>query len=286
MGSIAFVCVDAHPSAIPYYAQCNQEPIPPYGFITVEKPVSISGQEPTIEKLLEAILAAKLKKGSSIVIISHGNEDGLFFVFGKAPKIGTSLLNWRTINALQVNEEGRAKDEETAQLLFIDVARLKKIKSLIVQVQQLELDRVYVRACNVGSGTDAPPKLREFFNCNTFCAPKLYDAFGAVNLGKISNATRDWNAWNKDHRKAVIEGESPDRIAYQSEIQMDSHKVKIDAFAESEAAVKAWVKTHLPPSSFTKGSPLYHAFLAGASSPLIFAGDADYRSYLVEDKKP
>ena len=301
MSSIAFADFTIYPAAGPFYAQFQTEPIPPEsvgGTISVDPAVQ-KLDDRKVETLLRAI-AKNVKKGGSVLIAAHGNSQGVFIdlvpprkLAAKGPKTHIQLEHG-PLHALRQNMEGKETDLETAKVLMLGdfnkadnsagIKELTALKKLVESVQKLELDRVDLRACNVGENDVALSSLQVFFNCNTCCAPKAYDSFGPIPFGAVTQDPEKWKAWLKDHPGATVEGEPPNRFALHYKIVDGNSKVMLGAQADSEQAVKDWAKKHLPPGKY-KGGPLFYHALTKDLKTLIFAGEPGYRDYLVEAYK-
>ncbi len=278
--SIAFIDTSAHPSAIPYYGTFPNEPIPPAGGSDT---VLISGKTVDVkhrrtETLLENI-AKNAKPGGSILIVSHGNDAGLIFSIGD-PK-GRTLLQSDALSIIRLNADGKMTDAETAKRLVMSEANFVKFKAQIAAVQKLQLDRVDLRACKVGKNEVTMSRFQVFFNCNTLCAPKIYDAYGPMNFGKPTGAANFWSKWLDNNKGAMMQGTPPDRFAWHAAY---TPNFTIDALAESDTAVKNWAASHLPSGNYSGGPLFFHAFTDDVSK-LIFAGDEGFRANLAQAYK-
>ena len=77
--TIAFIDTSAQSAAPGYYHVFPNEPIPGTDSVMVTKTIALKNR--LVDNLLEQI-AANAKPGSNILIVSHGNDTGLFFNFG------------------------------------------------------------------------------------------------------------------------------------------------------------------------------------------------------------
>jgi hypothetical protein len=283
--TIAFVESKTHPSAIPFYGLFPNEPIPPEkaaGSVTVTKVVELKDSKALT--LLDAI-GDNAKKGDSVLIVMHGTDTGLWAEIGSEGK-GKSLrrvrLQLNALNVIRRHAEGAHDDAEAAKRLLIDAAGWKKLKAQIDRVQKLELDRVDLRACNTGQNSIVMNALQIFFNCNTLCAPAIYDSFGPIPFAEVTRNPKTWAEWQLAHRDATIEGTSPNRFALHYKI-VGNTQVMLDVLADSEQAVQDWAKRHLPAGNYSTGPLFYHAFTN--LQTLIFAGDPGFRDQLKEAYK-
>jgi hypothetical protein len=286
----AFVDIAAHPAAVPYYRLFPPEPIPAAGaFTNVERVVEL--KDIKVETLLGAIVKG-VKKGGSIVIVCHGNDHGLRFSVGERRAMRLEAGNLRVIlsNLAQTHS-----DFDTAQFLkFGDfnapsndkgVKQVVALRAQIQAVHKLELDRVDLRACETGKDPAVLRQLQAFFNCATLCAPKAFDSFGPIPMGQTTTNPAVWSKWLQEHPNAVVEDIGwQQRFALDYKILGGEQRVMLAALADTQEAVLAWVRKHLPKGSYSKGPLFYHGLTADLQT-MIWAGDPDYRGQLVEVQK-
>ncbi len=295
MSSIAFVVTSAHPAASPYFTLFPKEPIPKASgeFVTVEKVIGLKDQQLTT--LLEAIVR-NVKADGSALIVTHGNDVGLFIDIGPS-KLRISLQA-AVLRSIRSGLEGRTDDAEMVKLLKLDqprgdktidrlqpVARWTHLKGLIQKVQALKMKRVDLRSCNTGKQADVLSLLQEFFGCAVCCAPKIYDTYGSIDVEFLKNPqdpNAEWQKWVKEHPGATVQGEPGRRFGLHYTI-IDGTKVRLTAKVDNAAAAIAWMKLNLPPGntdSYKSGLIYYHGLTDLKS--ITFAGDPRYRDYLVE----
>lgn len=282
MSSIALMVKAAHPAAPPYFAQFPKEPIPKSSgdFITVQKVKELKDDKLTT--LLDGIINS-VKPGGDLLIISHGTPNGLHVVISRKGV----LLQAAALRVIRAGLEGRLDDADVTQRLMLDNAKSwTQLKGLIKRVQDLKLNRVDLRACNVGKAVDVLQQLQAFFNCAVCCAPKASDVYGAVTIafpGKVKNPSADWDAWIKAHPGATLLGQPPQRFGLYYKI-IDETKMTVEVKADSHDAVINWMKRNLPPghADSYRGGPLFYHGLTPDLKSIIFAGDERYRDYLVE----
>jgi hypothetical protein len=268
-------------AASPYYTMFPVEPTPSASAAswiqTDAKHVRLKNQ--TLSELLK-LIADNATAGGNALIVCHGNDRGLHFYVGDTSH--DVFLETDALSAIRKNLEGKETDANTEQILMLKPGFLKGLKALILKVQALALDRIDVRSCNTGHNKDGSMSaLQVFFNCNTFCAPKLFDSFGPVNYGRINNDPGFWQKWLKEHRNVTIKGTPPDRFAL-SKI-FTGRNIQADALAESKKAITDWAAYYLPPSPvFTADKQLYYHGLTDLKGRFVFAGEADFRAQLVE----
>jgi len=269
-------------AAGPYYVLFPVEPTPSStvsDWLTADKP-GIALKSERIVELLDAI-AANVPAGGNALVTCHGNTHGLKLFFGD-PK-NKIQLETEAMDSVKRNQDGKETDEQTRQILKLSATELTALKASLEKVQKLGLNRIDVRACNVGSSATSMSQLQIFFNCSTFCAPKILDSFGVISYGAFSHDPASLDAWLKTHAGAVVSGSSPDRFWLYQDL---SKGVQTDAFAESPKAVQDWVAAHLPPNGhFTSKSQLSYHALTDMKTTMVFAGEAGFRAELAEATK-
>jgi hypothetical protein len=265
----------------PYYALFPVEPTPSSSaanWIMTGKRNDL--KTASVKELLTAIAGAA-SSGGSVLICGHGNNQGLSFAIGDAKS--EIHLEYDPMQAIRRNQEGKATDDQTAQLLKLNAAGYKELKALIVTVQQLSLDRVDVRACSTGQNDVAMSALQVFFNCDTFCAPKMLDSFGEIGFQPFARNAGDFDTWVKNHPNAQVSGGSPDRFALSQDM---TKGINTEAMAESKKGAKDWADSHLPAGgNFTGANSLRYHALTNMKSAMYYAGEPQFRAELVEAKK-
>jgi len=269
-------------AAGPYYTLFPVEPTPSSAaadWLTLDgKPAFPKSQR--LDEWLDAI-AASASSGGNVVLVCHGNKLGLKLYIGD-PKQDVHL-ELPALDAIRLNQAGKRSDEETAQILLMKPDAFGKLKKQIAGVQSLGLNRVDVRACNTGQDAIAMSALQQFFNCNTFCCPKLLDSFGAINYGKFVTDPATFDKWVKDHPGAEVAGAPPDRFGFYQNL---SKGVNSAAIAESAKGAKAWADAKMPPGgNFTGSNQLFYHGLTDLKSKMIFAGEPGFRAELAEATK-
>ncbi|MGE3650429.1 MAG: hypothetical protein AB7G10_18990, partial [Reyranellaceae bacterium] len=179
--STAFSVQSVHPAALSYFGAVPREPIPGKDqFVAVSQRVSLPDN--SVEALLRQIIASKVGKGGSIIVVSHGNEHGLTFTLGAgrgirleaAPiRVLRFLIKERTIDEFEAAKRlkfGTFRADSNPQ----GIAQVQALVKLLTPVQELGLARVDLRACNTGKSRDTLEQLAWFFNCKHCCAPDSY----------------------------------------------------------------------------------------------------------------
>lgn len=273
--TVAFVW--KQPDASPYYHVFPNEPIPG-GSLMVSKVIPLKNN--SVPHLLDQI-TSNVKSGENVMIVGHGNENGLGFYFGAEEN--NTFMDTDVLGVIQGEMDGLGGDEDdSARRLWLSVPEWRKLRAQIQKVQTLKLDRVDMRACRVGKNRYPLSALQIFFGCETACAPTQYDAFGGI-LFDLAKDGKAWAQWLKAHPVNVMTGSAgSDGCA----VAADYSPFKPYGLADDLKAVPAWVKAHLPPGSYSKPPMPFHALTELTSSQVpIFAGDADFTKNLREELK-
>jgi hypothetical protein len=265
-------------AAAPYYKLFPVEPTPsgtstdwltPNGDLVIQKTQKL-------EDWLKAI-AKEATSGGDVVLACHGNPRGLKLTIGDKDV----HLERDAADAIRRNQEGNQSDEDTAQVLMMKPDAYKTLKGQIEKMQGLGLDRVDARACNIGQDPVAMSAMQQFFNCNTFCAPKILDSFGVIMYGSFVGAAA-FDQWVSKHAGAEVTGASPNRFGFSQNL---SQGVASESAAESAQGAKDWADLKMPPGGhFTGKNQLYYHALTDLKT-FAFAGEANFRKQLVEATK-
>ena len=268
-------------AAGPYYTLFPVEPTPSATSADWLKPDGKLAfpKSQNLDEWLTAI-AGGASAGGNIVLVSHGNKLGLKLYIGDQKQ--DVHLEREAADAIRRNQSNNETDDNTAQILKMKPADWAKLKALIVKVQALGLNRVDARACNIGQDADSMSAMQQFFNCSTFCSPKILDSFGAINYGKFVTDPNTFDKWVKDHPGAVVSGSAPNRFGFSQTL---SKGVASEAIAESAKGVKAWADSKMPAGgNFTGNNQLFYHALTDLKI-FAFAGEQGFRDQLVEATK-
>jgi hypothetical protein len=227
-----------------------------------------------------AAIAKEAQPGGDVVLVGHGNRTGLhLFIGDKAQDVHLEL---EAADAIRRNQEGNQSDEDTAKILKMGADAYNRLKGQIEKVQALGLDRVDARACNIGQDAVAMSAMQQFFNCNTFCSPKILDSFGVIMYGSFVTDPAAFDKWVSKHAGAEVAGSSPNRFGF---FQNLSKGVASESIAESAKGAKDWADSKMPPGgNFTGKNQLFYHALTDLKK-FVFAGESEFRNQLVEATK-
>jgi hypothetical protein len=268
-------------AAGPYYTLFPVEPTPSASSSDWLKPDGKPSfpKSQNLDEWLTAI-AGGASSGGNVVLACHGNTRGLkLFIGDKAQDVH---LEREAADAIRRNQSGNETDANTAQILKMKPDAWAKLKAQIEKVQALGLNRVDARACNIGQDADSMSAMQQFFNCSTFCSPKILDSFGPINYGKFVTDPATFDKWVKDHPGADVSGAAPNRFGFSQNL---AKGVGSEAMAESAKGVKAWADSKMPAGgNFTGNNQLFYHALTDLKT-FVFAGEAGFRDQLVEATK-
>jgi hypothetical protein len=273
MITTAFIQSDkkGQPNAPAYYRRFPQEPTPGAQNLTVASIKPLPSM--TVVGLLRSILKT-VKSQQNILLVTHGMDQGPSIPL--VPQCKVSLQR----NALELFEQlekGEVPRQFAAGKLRVSPAQLDRLLELIGKVRALGLNRVDLRACNVGAEMKNLEMLKRFFGCATFCAPADLDVFAPINVDPGPSSI---SLFSEKHPDVPLGGTSPHRYG----VYVDIGTVDVTAAFESQRAVKEWIAAHLPPGGvYAGGNFLAHGMIPSKGKKnFIWAGEPEYRPLLVE----
>jgi hypothetical protein len=265
----AFIDTKGQPDADWFYQKFNQEPVLPTDSISIDSRVPLPGM--TVQDLLTAIGTAT-KKGENILVVSHGTEEGPSIPLVNGSK---AFLQRNVLDLLFKYENRQITEDQIAPMLYFSKADFLNFWELIQTVRKLQLSRVEVRACNIGSNLETLKMLKRFFGCSSCCAPTSFDVFGTINTGTPGPTAIQ--TLLKQFPRAEITGRKPDRFG------LDVGVLNVfNAAADSQKAITNWVNTYLPGRNVQVGEkfPVHGIKSLRGPAKIVWAGEQNYRSLL------
>jgi len=250
------------PYAKPYYETFKSEPVSPGVSISINKIVPMNIWH--FPALLSAI-QQNCTKDKDLLIVGHGTTHGLSIPLVPNNK---NKAQYQQLKALAREDTTKNK----AKICKISEQEVKLITTLRAKVMKLKLRRIEFRACEMGQLSLALSIYKEFLGASTVGAPDMLDYFGLIVPGKPTNDTKFWEKWLKTHPKSRIYKMKSGKVALH-------FILNISCLAESEMAMKEWIKAYLPPMTgqvSTKKFPV-HAFVGGE---FIFPKESSYVSHI------
>lgn len=265
--AIAFIQITEHPAAYKFYKDfAPKEPVGPSGALHLKAFHKISVK--TAHELLK-VIAAKAKKQSEILIVTHGNDQGLYLPLTRDNDVQLE----RTPIEIYL-DPGLSRAEKRTRLK-VDDDQLQALDRARAKVLALDLKRVEFRACFVGADVKVLEALRDFFGADIAGGPDLQDAYTPCPK-PFTGAT---NSWWTNHSTAQIETMSGGkRVGY------DLQNVTAVSFGfqwavDDTAAQKEWVGRKFPAGKKVAQPAAIHGILDGTTK-LIFPGESTYRAHL------
>jgi hypothetical protein len=274
--AVAFIDSTKHPYAEPYYKAFPAEPVLPSGTLRVSSRLKLSPM--TAWTLLESI-TKNAQKGQDIVIVCHGTVKGLDVPLSEE---SSAKLDTKTFRVLKKWKSGGLAQEQAASMLSLATHQLGTFRwELADGVRKLSLNRVEIRACNVGIRNDTLQMLKDFFGCKSLCAPKELDVF--TPLGPDPIGPGGIELLLEKFPGAKITGKAPHRFGLHV---IGGAKIEFKAVAESRQAISNWMRTHLPGTEAAATSPFFaHGiFPSKGRTRMVWAGEKGYRGYLARVK--
>ena len=335
---LALIDASGWPEALAYYRMFPREPsASPALDIHIDKIVPI--ERITLDKVLDEMLAVGEDDGNEILIVAHGtveegNSGGLSMPLAEGCSVdamrkevravteaavavreaASNPLGWtrfienpldrRRVQDSATREQGPALLQEwlqaRARSLDLTKERLLDLVAKRNLVADRALQRVEIRACNLGSFPDAMRALREFFGAGSLLAPKVITVFGSLRVHILEDANQ-YQGWIQSHggagaSDAFAETESANGRCFGEafclriqEASPESYRFELEAAALSELAVQSWVGECIMRGSAFSGSgalkvaALWTLGQQGHSQPFVLPGEEAYRGLIVRD---
>lgn len=283
MATIAFIDMNAHAAAMPWYRTNPREPIGSGRVLQVSQAVPLSPA--SLDGLLDAILRSA-RAGDNIIIVGHGRELGLAMPLlprsrtrARAEIVALLAADRETGGSLPMPARSSA---EVARSCGIPPIQVDQLRAKMNRVRALRLQHVALRACNTGGWPDALRKYKPFFGATEVSAPDRRDVYGTLNPGGL---VANMDAWVSRHSRGhiYVEGVAPDRVAIQTEGgATEDHAYSIAV--ESLRGLNAWAaRNHIAGTG--TGTRLYHGQFLTRGLPnqprIVFCGTTDYANHIV-----
>jgi hypothetical protein len=242
MAKVLIINDDYGQLARSYYLRFPEEPILK-AILPVEKPVLV--ERMSIATLLTAILAAFKDKqvGTDLVIVSHGNENGMVMgLFPGHPK------NARTDNLLTLMG-GETRDKK-AELLSLRPELIDELITKMEAVRKIGLGHVAFRGCTIGTKSRNLSVLKDFLGAGVVSGTNLYSTFGP-GLAHYVTSKKKFDALVERYEKTGHIYESSARVILATSPAKEAYTEIIIFYLESEDVLLDWLQTHLV-SSTTK----------------------------------
>lgn len=283
----------AQPEALSYYSDWQtipiQEPLGDGRVITsFNAPFAVPHM--SLVDILETLLdnKAKFLPLSSFFLVSHGTDDSLYIPIYPGKKTGHAL-NTSAVQLL--NGWGKllyfGDMKAFAAELGLTTDELDYLLMLIGQVQQMRIDHIAIRACQIGKNMTLVYELCKLFNCQSMSVPRLLDVYSGliVPLWYKPEFFLPIVKANAQRANVYIYGEAPNRVILYV-VPKPHHRFSISAIAESQQAVDDFIQMVLPsvthPRAFKSNQAVhFHAFSTLARKAFTYQSDPEFNSNLV-----
>lgn len=189
MGALAFIDSEAHQKAVQYFGSFSQEPVARGEWIAVDGIVKVPSM--TLARLLEATLRAyETDKRADALVVTHGGDKGLTMPLDAKARGERYTPASAYTDALEVLLDPDMAPEKKAEVLFLNRSRVSSLAQHIAAVQQVRLDGVEFRACNIGQDVTNLRWLANLFGAKSAGASDVYDAYISVNP-KVTSDKRE-----------------------------------------------------------------------------------------------
>jgi hypothetical protein len=247
-----------HPHAPVWYTASPVEPIGAQSTIKVESSVLLEHID--FEAVLDQMIAAK---ASEVVIVSHGDGNGLALPLKKGASAGAERV---VIDALAADKSedvviGGQKirtpvksDKDVADLTKLSETDVKALRAKMSQVRRMKLAHVAFRACNMGIKVETLEAFRAFFGAASVSAPTQFDSYGRFS----PSIEGDVGSWAKARRKSGFHISIDGQVAFGTKTLDNALVYQVVAHAASKDAFREWVRTHVADGAWGPNGVVYH----------------------------
>jgi hypothetical protein len=227
-----------HPHAPVWYTASPVEPIGAQSTIKVESSVLLEHID--FEAVLDQMIAAK---ASEVVIVSHGDGNGLALPLKKGASAGAERV---VIDALAADKSedvviGGQKirtpvksDKDVADLTKLSETDVKALRAKMSQVRRMKLAHVAFRACNMGIKVETLEAFRAFFGAASVSAPTQFDSYGRFS----PSIEGDVGSWAKARRKSGFHISIDGQVAFGTKTLDNALVYQVVAHAASKDFVR------------------------------------------------
>jgi hypothetical protein len=265
------------PTAATFYRSIPFEPTLPNTEILVVGPVI----QINSFSLLAVIDEIAKSKHDNILICCHGTEKGLtipIFSGNSANLTG----GWADLISAYIDR--KLNDDQFGRFFTDGMPPLRDLAKLyngMEKVRKKKLNRLEIRACNVGSSKEVLEKFKLMFSCKIVIGPKIADAYGVVSFKPfLSKSSPEWVDFERKWKTRVDGGSPGSRYSLAAE-KLSATTWRPHAMAENMAAVRSFEEDTNTHVGFPPDNVFLHAFLKGRSQ-LIFPRFPEYRQNLTK----
>jgi hypothetical protein len=228
-----------------------------------------------LQSRIEAIATARETLPPNILIVCHGTSSGFHF-----PLTSDTSVQANTNHLQTLEDRNRFDISEAATRIGISEAEVQRLRGKMLIIQQLEIERVDIRACNLGNIVSVLPHIQRFFNCGRVTAPIVADLFfSEVPINFVSDLS------------SVAEPASSVTRSFPSEVKVQltpltGNTYSICIYAISLECVRSLMRVHfgvpygilVPPNSLTDTPPTIPMHGLVVAGHYELPGDPGYRN--------
>ena len=273
MGTVFVTVAGQHGNnAENFYNMFPAEPVlPTPQILQIENVVRVS--QPSLFTLLRAIV----RQGDrDIVVVSHGVPTQLAIRVMPGIDVG---LDAAFVNAIL----GSDSNAILARRLRTNVRKIAALRTRIHAVQQLNLQRLELRACRVGASSLTLEALKRLFGASVVSAPRVFDGYGGIRDTRPETDAAVLSRWQRRNPNYQTFGTSPNRFFWVNNGSVDPPGIS-NVFAESWAGVRAWVEAKFASGTnhtFRSGTFYYHIQTDAAPDSSSIHGSRTFDSNFV-----
>jgi hypothetical protein len=227
--------------ALNYYKRFPEEPVATNITIVVENLQLVADM--SLDTLLQAIIDAWANKsftGSDLVLVTHGNENGLTMRLFPGHKTDSRSDVLSTLM-------GSGSTQSIALALSITEAQATGLIAKMNQVRTLNIGWVEFRGCTIGQRQNNLKVLKDFLNATSVSGPDLLSTFANLpTVGVIKTGSMD--IFVRTHLGTHLSGLPDGRFAFFRQ-PAGGHSDIVSANTESRLVTPEWLSKFMSNTS-------------------------------------
>ena len=220
-----------------YYGLIPNEPLTATTSLTVDSRTTIPK---TSLKTLLSTIKGQAKAGDDLIIVSHGNQNGMIMKLNPDAKNSHAAITAR-LNTLTGTESAADK----AKQLGLSEDQVKELLSLIADVQSINLGHVAFRGCSIGINTNNLSTLRDVLGAKVVSGTDMLSTYGATPKPWIEVKSGEFDKWKTSYGKNS--NLWSDKVMFYS-VDTKDHTTRIGLFVRDKNDLGEWLKVMFLPS--------------------------------------
>lgn len=220
-----------------YYALIPDEPITKAASLSVASRTTIPK---TSLKTLLATIKANATAGDDLIIVSHGNQNGMIMKLNPDAKHSVAAISAR-LNTLTGTENSADK----AKQLGISEDQVNELLSLITDCQGIKLGHVAFRGCSIGINKNNLEILRDVLGAKEVSGTDMFSTYGVTSKPSVATKAGDFEGWKKSFGKNSDLW--ADKVMFYS-VDLADEKTKIGLYVRDKNDLAEWLKVNFLPS--------------------------------------